>query len=99
MLRFALTYGFRNIQTLLRKLKPGLSQYDYVEVMACPSGCVNGGGQLPPAPGVNVQDSIANVSAAYHHPQVSICLAPACEVSQGEKQWLCPVAAVKGFVL
>jgi iron only hydrogenase large subunit-like protein len=25
--------------------------YDYVEVMACPSGCVNGGGQLrPPAP-------------------------------------------------
>lgn len=23
--------------------------YDYVEVMACPSGCVNGGGQLKPA--------------------------------------------------
>lgn len=22
--------------------------YDYVEVMACPSGCVNGGGQVPP---------------------------------------------------
>ena len=58
------------LQTLLRKLKPGLSQYDYVEVMACPSGCVNGGGQLPPPPGVSVQESIANVSAAYHHPQV-----------------------------
>ncbi|EJD02950.1 iron hydrogenase [Fomitiporia mediterranea MF3/22] len=24
--------------------------YDYVEVMACPGGCVNGGGQLPPLP-------------------------------------------------
>jgi hypothetical protein len=24
--------------------------YDYVEVMACPSGCVNGGGQLRPPP-------------------------------------------------
>jgi len=22
--------------------------YDYVEVMACPGGCVNGGGQLRP---------------------------------------------------
>ncbi|KLO06441.1 iron hydrogenase [Schizopora paradoxa] len=26
----------------------GSSSYDYVEVMACPSGCVNGGGQLKP---------------------------------------------------
>ncbi|KJA19912.1 hypothetical protein HYPSUDRAFT_43802 [Hypholoma sublateritium FD-334 SS-4] len=25
------------------------SKYDYVEVMACPGGCVNGGGQLKPA--------------------------------------------------
>lgn len=22
--------------------------YDYIEVMACPSGCINGGGQMPP---------------------------------------------------
>jgi len=27
----------------------GAGAYDYVEVMACPSGCVNGGGQLKPA--------------------------------------------------
>lgn len=26
----------------------GAGAYDYVEVMACPSGCVNGGGQLKP---------------------------------------------------
>ena len=39
-------YGFRNIQTLVQKLKRGTCEYDYVEVMACPSGCLNGGGQV-----------------------------------------------------
>jgi iron only hydrogenase large subunit-like protein len=62
-------YGFRNIQNLVRRLKPpkpsrmpggrpfgsarkpvggkpaGL-EYGYVEVMACPGGCTNGGGQI-----------------------------------------------------
>lgn len=46
VLRFASIYGFRNIQSLMRKLKRGLCEYDYVEVMACPSGCLNGGGQV-----------------------------------------------------
>ena len=67
-LRFALAYGFRNIQTLLRKVKQGACQYDYVEVMACPSGCVNGGGQLRPGNGKAAQQLIAEVDAAYHHP-------------------------------
>lgn len=59
-LRMARCYGFRNIQNLVRKLegkggkvvkkKAGREEHgwDYVEVMACPSGCVNGGGQLSP---------------------------------------------------
>lgn len=39
-------YGFRNIQNLVQKLKRGKCTYNFVEVMACPSGCVNGGGQI-----------------------------------------------------
>jgi iron only hydrogenase large subunit-like protein len=46
LLRFAAVYGFRNIQNLIRKLKMGKCTYHYVEVMACPSGCINGGGQI-----------------------------------------------------
>lgn len=38
VLRFALVYGFRNIQNLVQKLKRGKSVYHYVEVMACPAG-------------------------------------------------------------
>ncbi|OZJ05927.1 hypothetical protein BZG36_01206 [Bifiguratus adelaidae] len=45
LLKFAAAYGFRNIQNLVRKIKTGRSPYDFVEVMACPSGCINGGGQ------------------------------------------------------
>ncbi|XP_076998401.1 cytosolic iron-sulfur assembly component 3 isoform X2 [Tamandua tetradactyla] len=46
LLHFALAYGFRNIQNLVQRLKRGRCPYHYVEVMACPSGCLNGGGQL-----------------------------------------------------
>lgn len=38
VLRFATAYGFRNIQTLMRQMKRGRCEYDYVEIMACPSG-------------------------------------------------------------
>ncbi|KAJ5496137.1 Cytosolic Fe-S cluster assembly factor nar1 [Penicillium diatomitis] len=73
ILKAARYYGFRNIQNLVRKLKPARSSrmpgakttvgrrqpvsrnatggasgtdYAYVEVMACPGGCTNGGGQI-----------------------------------------------------
>lgn len=80
ILKAARYYGFRNIQNLVRKLKPArksrlpgakaavgprrtaasrqvgtsstgpnttaASDYAYVEVMACPGGCTNGGGQI-----------------------------------------------------
>lgn len=45
-LKFARAYGFRNIQSLLMKMKRGAADVDLVEISACPSGCNNGGGQL-----------------------------------------------------
>ncbi|KAJ3634432.1 hypothetical protein Zmor_019085 [Zophobas morio] len=46
LLRFAVAYGFRNIQTILQRIKRNRCEYDFVEIMACPFGCLNGGGQL-----------------------------------------------------
>lgn len=43
---FAVVNGFRNIQTLVQMIKRNKCPYQYVEVMACPSGCLNGGAQL-----------------------------------------------------
>lgn len=45
-IHFALVYGFRNIQTILRKKKE--HKYNYIEIMACPGGCLNGGAQFKP---------------------------------------------------
>lgn len=45
VLRFAVANGFRNIQNLVQKMKRKRCTYHFVEVMACPSGCLNGGAQ------------------------------------------------------
>ena len=45
LLRFAIANGFRNIQNLVQKMKRKKCTYDLVEIMACPSGCLNGGAQ------------------------------------------------------
>ena len=46
LLRAAKAYGFRNIQAVIQRMKRNKCQYHLVEVMACPSGCLNGGGQI-----------------------------------------------------
>jgi hypothetical protein len=38
-IKFARVYGFRNIQSVLLKLKRRKLDLDFIEVMACPSGC------------------------------------------------------------
>ncbi|XP_062388136.1 cytosolic Fe-S cluster assembly factor narfl [Sardina pilchardus] len=65
LLRFAATYGFRNIQNLVQKLKRGKSPYHFVEVMACPSGCLNGGGQLKPQGELSNKDLLQRVETLY----------------------------------
>ncbi|MBE6551883.1 MAG: 2Fe-2S iron-sulfur cluster binding domain-containing protein [Ruminococcaceae bacterium] len=48
--RVAVTSGLENASKLLDKIKSGEADYQFIEVMACPGGCVNGGGQ-PHQPG------------------------------------------------
>ena len=43
--RTAVVSGLGNTRALLEKIEKGEVQYDFVEVMACPGGCVGGGGQ------------------------------------------------------
>lgn len=46
----AVASGLSNARTLLDKVKSGEANYHFIEIMACPGGCVNGGGQ-PIQPG------------------------------------------------
>ncbi len=43
--RTAVVSGLGNTRALLDRILRGEVQYDFVEVMACPGGCVGGGGQ------------------------------------------------------
>ena len=44
-LKVAVASGLGNARELLEDIKSGKKNYAFVEVMACPGGCINGGGQ------------------------------------------------------
>lgn len=65
VLKFALCYGFQNLQNIVRKLKTRKCDYQYVEIMACPAGCLNGGGQIKPKTGQTPKELINSLEATY----------------------------------
>lgn len=65
-LRVAVAHGLANAGKLLDALGRGAVHYDFVEVMACPGGCVGGGGQ-PIHDGVELADERAAVLRALDH--------------------------------
>jgi iron-only hydrogenase group A len=48
-LKVAVAATAKNARIILEKLKKDPKAYDYVEVMACPGGCIGGGGQPIPS--------------------------------------------------
>ena len=44
-LNLAVASGMKNAKVLLDEIREGKSKYDFIEIMGCPGGCVNGGGQ------------------------------------------------------
>jgi NADH-quinone oxidoreductase subunit G len=47
-LNLAVVHGLGNARKLLDAIRRGEAKYDLIEVMACPGGCVGGGGQPQP---------------------------------------------------
>ena len=41
----AVASGLSNARELLNRVKNGEAHYHFIEIMGCPGGCVNGGGQ------------------------------------------------------
>ena len=44
-LKVAVAHGLSNARKILEEIKDGKADYQFVEIMACPGGCVMGGGQ------------------------------------------------------
>ena len=64
----AVASGLANAKKVLEMVKSGEKSYDFIEIMACPGGCVNGGGQ-PIVPAVvrnNVDVRAARAAGLYN---------------------------------
>ncbi len=44
-INIAVASGLKNANEVLRRVKSGEANYHFIEIMCCPGGCVNGGGQ------------------------------------------------------
>ncbi|XP_034950134.1 probable cytosolic Fe-S cluster assembly factor AGAP009023 [Chelonus insularis] len=67
LLHFAIANGFRNIQNLVQKLKRNKCTYHYVEIMACPAGCLNGGAQIRSQNGLQSRQLASTLESKYQN--------------------------------
>ena len=44
-IKVAIASGMKNASKLVQEVKEGKSPYAFIEIMGCPGGCINGGGQ------------------------------------------------------
>lgn len=65
--KVAVVSGLNNANELLNKVKNGKADYQFIEIMCCPGGCVNGGGQpIQPATVRNFTDLKAERAKALY---------------------------------
>lgn len=43
--RIAVAHGLKNARAIMEAIKAGKCDYTFIEIMACPGGCIGGGGQ------------------------------------------------------
>ena len=88
VLHFALLYGFRHLQGLVKAMKGGKAEWDYVEVMACPGSCVNGGGQIKAASKELRQQKelVRQVGELYRGPQEGTGKGEEEETKEGDRE-------------
>lgn len=68
-LRLAVVNGLTNANKVLEDMKCGKVKFDLVEVMACPGGCIGGGGQ--PITNVNRRVRVKRGAGLYNEDQIA----------------------------
>lgn len=65
--KVAVASGLANAKKLLKSIKNGDAHYDFIEIMGCPGGCINGGGQpIQPASVRNFENIVAKRANALY---------------------------------
>lgn len=75
----AVAHGLSNARKLMQSIKDGRANYHFIEVMACPGGCLGGGGQPIPtnheirlkrAEAIYAEDSSLPLRKSHENPEV-----------------------------
>lgn len=69
--RVAVASGMKNAKPLLEQIKNGSSPYHFIEIMGCPGGCINGGGQ-PYVKPVFLPDENADILSTYREKRAKV---------------------------
>jgi NADH-quinone oxidoreductase subunit G/NADP-reducing hydrogenase subunit HndD len=79
LIKVAIANGLGNAEKLLERVRAGECDFDFIEVMACPHGCVGGGGQPRPATnekkdkraqGLASIDDSSKIRKSHENPQI-----------------------------
>jgi iron-only hydrogenase group A len=75
----AIAHGLSNANKLMKKVKSGEMEYHFIEIMACPGGCLGGGGQPMPVSNeirqarmdaIYEEDSSLKIRKSHENPEV-----------------------------
>lgn len=77
-LKIAIVSGLKNADNLIKQVEKGEKQYDFIEVMACPGGCICGAGQPVTdhegrknrSKGIYTADRMSNIKRSEDNPAV-----------------------------
>ncbi len=80
-LKVAIAHGLANAETIIKKTKAGECAYHFIEVMACPGGCLGGGGQPIPTSmdirnqrmqAIYEEDESLSIRKSHENPEIKI---------------------------
>lgn len=82
VVKVAVVHSLSNARKIINNILAGREKYDFVEVMACPGGCINGGGQVIDLEGGDLAarsgvlyglDKVNNLRFSHENPEVVAC--------------------------
>ncbi len=80
-LSVAVAHGLANADKLMKEIKSGKANFHFIEIMACPGGCIGGGGQpIPTSPEIRknradaiyVADSSLPLRKSHDNPEIKL---------------------------
>ena len=57
-IKIAVAHGMKNAKPIMEDIRAGKSPYTFIEIMCCPGGCINGGGQSYVRPSLLIDEEV-----------------------------------------